>query len=114
MASNLEPLASLLRKSEGALPKVPPDSWQSRMLQDNVRALRLAIRILEAPTAGAAPGDLPSALAALDALTSKATEYEGKFRPGTPQHSLQRNRLAALRVARQAVRDAMGRPEADR
>jgi len=107
--ATFEPLVSLLHKSESALPKVPADSWQARMLHDNIQALRLSLRLLDAPPAHADRGELQAGLDALDAMIAKTGESERKFRPGTAQHTLQRNRLAALRVARQAVRGAMGR-----
>ncbi|HET6351570.1 MAG TPA: hypothetical protein VFG89_05525, partial [Coriobacteriia bacterium] len=50
-----------------------------------------------------APDDLRSALAALADMIERTEKSQGKFRPGTPQHSLQRNRLEALRRAEAAV-----------
>jgi len=48
-ASAAVPLASLLSKSEKALTKLKPDSWQHAMLERNVAALHVAIaRISEA------------------------------------------------------------------
>jgi len=42
------PLASLISKSEKAQGKLKEDSWQHRMLQNNLAALTLASRLLEA------------------------------------------------------------------
>ena len=41
------PLASLLSKSEKAQQKLAPGSWQHRMLEENLRALRIASSLLE-------------------------------------------------------------------
>jgi hypothetical protein len=38
----LRPIASLISKSEKAQQKVPPGTWQHRMLEDNLKALRHA------------------------------------------------------------------------
>jgi hypothetical protein len=38
----LEPIASLIRKSENALHNVTAESWQYAMLRDNLKALHLA------------------------------------------------------------------------
>lgn len=41
------PLASLMSKSEKAQGKLVPGSWQHRMLEENLHALRLAAPLLE-------------------------------------------------------------------
>lgn len=40
------PLASLTSKSEKAQAKLAPDTWQHRMLEQNLRALRMATPLL--------------------------------------------------------------------
>lgn len=102
----LAPVASLLSKSEKAQQKVAAGTWQHTMLAANIQALRIALSLIgeaggdtEEPT----PEDLDSALRALDSMIERVANTETKFAPGTSQHSLQRNRLKALRVARSAV-----------
>jgi hypothetical protein len=100
------PIASLLGKSEKAQRKVAADTWQHAMLDGNIRALRVAL-----PLIGEADGDsseptrdeLSLALRALDSMIERVAATETRFAPGTPQRSLQRNRLKALRIARSAV-----------
>jgi hypothetical protein len=43
--------------------------------------------------------DLQEALRALASMISKTEKAQAKFSPGTSQHTLQRNRLKALRIA---------------
>ena len=96
------PIASLIGKSEKAQQKLAPTTWQYRMLQDNLRALRLAEALLDGPThaaTGIAPDDLQAALRALASMTAKTEPSLAKFAPGTAPHSLSRNRLQALRTA---------------
>ena len=96
------PIASLIGKSAKAQEKLAPETWQYKMLRDNLRALRLAEALLDGQTAAAAgfaPEDLPAALRALAAMAAKTEPALAKFPPGTSQHTLSRNRLQALRTA---------------
>lgn len=107
----LAPLASLLSKSEKAQLKVAADTWQHAMLADNIRALRMALPLLgeEGGDSGEpTPDDLEAALSALDSMIERVADTQGKFAPGTSQHSLQRNRLKALRIAHSAVMAKQG------
>lgn len=100
------PLASLLSKSEKALQKVAHGTWQHSMLEANIEALRIAVPLVsESPGQASGPtrDQLDSALRALDSMIERVANNEVKFAPGTSQHSLQCNRLKALRIARSAV-----------
>ena len=105
------PIASLLSKSEKAQQKVAPGTWQHRMLGGNIQALRIALPLIseaDGDSEEPAPQDLDSALRALDSMIERVANTETKFVPGTSQHSLQRNRLKALRIARSAVMAKLG------
>ena len=96
------PIASLIGKSAKAQRKLAPTSWQFKMLQANLQALRLAETLLDGRTdaaAGFAQDDLQAALRALASMAAKTEPALAKFAPGTAQHSLSRNRLLALRTA---------------
>lgn len=100
------PVASLLSKSEKARQKVAPGTWQHTMLEGDIRALQIALPLIgdsNDDSDGLAPDDLDSALRALDSMIERVANTEAKFAPGTSRHSLQRNRLKALRIARTAV-----------
>lgn len=102
----LPPIASLLSKSEKAQGKVAPGTWQHAMLAGNIRALRTASALLVEASGEpdeATRDDLETALSALDSMIERVANTQTKFSPGTSQHSLQRNRLKALRIARAAV-----------
>ena len=100
------PIASLLSKSEKAQQKLTPGTWQHTMLGGNIRALQIALPLVgegDGTSQEATPDDLDSALRALDSMIERVAATETKSEPGTSQHSLQRNRLKALRIARAAV-----------
>jgi len=106
----LAPIASLLSKSEKSQLKVPQGTWQHRMLGDNIKALRMGLALIgEASGDSDEPtrSDLEEALGALDSMIERVDRTQAKFSPGTSQHSLQRNRLKALRIARSAVMSAL-------
>ena len=102
----LRPIASLIGKSEKALQKLKPGTWQHAMLRDNLAALRLGTALLN-PEAGAAAGfardELQKALRAFASMASRTEKAQEKFAPGTSPHSLSRNRLQALRRAEALV-----------
>jgi DNA-binding SARP family transcriptional activator len=108
--ADLPPLTSLIRKSEKAQQKLTPGTWQHTMLQENLEALRLAERLLN-EEAGAAPKptaeELRRACSALSAMIEKTCVSQSKFAPGTSQHTLQRNRLEALRFAETRIKSAL-------
>ena len=102
----LGPIASLLDKSEKAQQKLAPATWQHRMLQDNVIALRIASALMgqdshqeDAFTRQA----LQDALVALASMISRTERAHLQLRPGSAQHTLQQNRLEALRIAEAVV-----------
>lgn len=108
----LRPIASLISKSEKAQQKLKPGTWQHTMLRENVAALRIASALLtgETPATPPASDDLAQALHAIESMIERTEKMDGKFAPGTSQHSLQRNRLAALHAAEAAVRQELRLP----
>ena len=96
------PIASLIGKSAKAQRKLAPETWQYKMLQDHLQALRLAEALLDGRTdaaTGFASDDLRAALRALASMMARTEPALAKFAPGTSQHTLSRNRLQALRTA---------------
>lgn len=51
----LAPITSLISKSEKAQAKLTQGTWQHRMLDNNLKALRLALPLLEAALDGGTP-----------------------------------------------------------
>lgn len=98
----LRPLASLISKSEKARTKLRPETWQHKMLSGNIAALRLASAQMNG-VVDSSPGELREARAALASMIRKTRQALSKFAPGTAQHTLQLNRLKALRLARTAL-----------
>lgn len=103
------PIASLLAKSEKARQKLAAGTWQHTMLGDNIRALRVASSLIGASPDAAnevSREDLEEALRALASMIERVEGTKATFEPGSSQHSLQRNRLQALRIASAAVESA--------
>src|SRR5512138_3734565 len=96
------PIASLISKSEKAQQKLAPGTWQHTMLRDNLEALHIGSVLMNKETndtGNFTRVDLQKALRAFASMISKSEQAQAKFLPGTSQHTLQRNRLKALRIA---------------
>ena len=109
----LRPIASLIRKSEKARRKLAPGTWQSKMLRDNLRALRLASALMNRPAGPAGrrpPDDLRAVRMTLAAMIGRVEKTAKQFAPGTAPHTLQKNRLRALRAAQAALQAALKKP----
>lgn len=108
----LRPIASLISKSEKAQRKLAPGTWQHSMMRDNVKALRIALALMSHVGDGLpdpTSSELQGSLTVLGAMIERVENTKTKFEPGTSQHSLQRNRLNALQVARCAVETELAR-----
>ena len=103
----LRPIASLISKSEKAQQKLSPGTWRHTMLRDNLKALHIASALMNKETDDTnrfTPDDLQEALRAFASMISKTDKAQAKFTPGMSQHTLQRNRLKALRVAEALIK----------
>ena len=103
----LRPLASLISKSEKAQQKLALGTWQHTMLQDNLKALHIASALMNKETGdtdSVTRDDLQEALRAFASMISKTEKAQAKFSQGTSQHTLQRNRLKALRIAEERIK----------
>jgi hypothetical protein len=106
------PLVSLLSKSEKSLLRLAPESWQHSMIQRNIGALRLAIALMSEEGSGlgeVSPSDLQEAADTFAAMIERVEKTQAKFQVGSSHHSLQKNRLHALKIARM-VAIAKGKP----
>lgn len=105
------PILSLMSKSEKALARLQPGTWQHVMLGDNLKALRVASALMdsEGSESDSSANDLRDALQALASMIDRVENTRTQFSPGTSQHTLQRNRLAALRVAEALVKAELDR-----
>lgn len=103
-ADVMRPLASLRSKCEKALARVAPGTWQHARLREDVAALRIACALVSGTQPpGATTADLQAAQRRLASMAAIARKAKAGFEAGTSQHTLQRNRLAALRAARRDV-----------
>lgn len=111
----LRPIASLIGKSEKAQRNLAPGTWQHAMLQDNLHALHIAFALMNPEaddTACFTEEDLHKALRALDSMIRRSENAQAKFSPGTSQHTLQQNRIRALRAASEWIRETVRKEEA--
>lgn len=104
----LRPILSLLGKSEKACQKLTPGTWQHTMLKKNIDALRVASLLMNADEV-VPQNDLRDALIAISDMASRTEMALSKFEPGTSQHTLQCNRLNALRLAEALVEQEIER-----
>jgi hypothetical protein len=98
----LRPIVSLLSKSEKARTNLTPGTWQDTMLSENLKALRIASALVDeeiGDTNDCAPDDLREALRVFETMINRTENAKMKFKEGTSQYSLQRNRLRALQIA---------------
>lgn len=108
----LRPIASLISKSEKAQQKLAPGTWQYTMLRDNLNALHMASALLTGDTDGTrglTGDDCQEALCAFASMIDKTDKAQAKFTPGTPQHTLLRNRLKALKIAEALIKVELNR-----
>ncbi len=106
----IRPLTSLLAKSEKAVVKLTPGTWQHTMLQKNNKALRFALRLLgykQYPRVNFSTSEASEVLAAFDEMIQRVAGTRTKFSPGTSQHTLQENRLRALNLAKRRITDSV-------
>lgn len=71
------------------------------MLRDNLKALHIASALMNKETDDTddcTRDDLQEALLAVASMICRTVKAQAKFSPGTSQHTLQRNRLKALRL----------------
>lgn len=77
------------------------------MLRDTIKALHIASALMNKETDDTdnfAQDDFQEALRAFASMISKIKKTRTTFLPGTPQHTLQRNRLKELRIAEALVK----------
>jgi len=101
-ADALKPIFSLISKSEKALQKVAPGTWQHSMLEANLKALHITRALMkEGPQIKARfmQNELDDARRSMASMIAKTEEAKAKFSSGTSQHTLLRNRLSALKAA---------------
>lgn len=104
-AEALKPILSLISKSEKAQQKVAPGTWQHSMLGANLKALHIALDLMN-EDANFEQDELKVALESLASMIEKTEEAQTRFAAGTSQYTLLKNRLSALRMAETHVSDA--------
>ncbi|MBN1904369.1 MAG: hypothetical protein JW927_04660 [Deltaproteobacteria bacterium] len=106
----LKPISSLISKSEKAQQKLEPETWQYKMLRDNLKALRYAAALITGDTQNKnefTQGELHEALHADSSMISKVEKTQTKLLQGTSHHTLQQNRLNALRIMQSLIKKEM-------
>jgi hypothetical protein len=110
----LRPLASLISKSQKAQQKLAPGTWQHTMLRQNLEALDVACELIREQNACSfTRAELLETLRALTSMITKAEKAQAPFSSGTAHHTLQRNRLKALRRGEVLVKVALTAGQSD-
>ncbi|MDR1531770.1 MAG: hypothetical protein LBS62_06245 [Clostridiales bacterium] len=93
-------ILSLRNKSGKAADKLTENSWQKKNMVSVAAAADVALSLIDNAKSGPYARETldKSCFALADAL-SRAEAVIGKFAPGTSQHTLQKNRIAALKLA---------------
>ncbi|NLD37811.1 MAG: hypothetical protein GX654_13170 [Desulfatiglans sp.] len=107
----LNPITSLISKSEKSQQKLAPGTWQHKMLGDNIRALQYAASLISGDTdikGSLTQDELHEALRSIASMINKAEKYQEKFLSGTSQHTLQKNRINALYIAERLIMIRIG------
>ncbi|MDR0435923.1 MAG: hypothetical protein LBH11_04060 [Propionibacteriaceae bacterium] len=93
-------ILSLRNKSEKASGKLKANTWQGCLVANVVKASDVALSLMNAETTPSFERDtLHEAAAVLQDVLRRAEEVIAKFAVGTSQHTLQQNRIAALKIA---------------
>jgi hypothetical protein len=100
-------LLSLRNKNEKASGKLKEGSWQSRLTAGVVKASDVALGLIDKNDDTSIDKDSldESHTALTDALRRGCI---GKFAVGTSQHTLQKNRIAALKIALALIEKEQG------
>jgi hypothetical protein len=110
----LRPLVSLISKSQKAQQKLAPGTWQHTMLRQNLQALDVVCELIREQNACSfTRAELLETLRALTSMINKAEKAQATFSSGTAHHTLQRNRLKALRRGEVLVKAALTAGQSD-
>lgn len=106
----LSPLESLRSKSEKAQRRVAAGTWQHSMLQENLKALHIAISLIkrESDERGSwEAGDFEQARKGLASMIDRSKKAQAKLALGSASHTLLQNRIKALETAARFIQDAL-------
>ncbi|MDD4753610.1 MAG: hypothetical protein PHT78_10265 [Desulfitobacteriaceae bacterium] len=93
-------ILSLRNKSEKASSKLKEGSWQKTLLDSYVKAADIALKLIDGDTGRPFECEaLNEANKSLGDALNRAEKVIGKFVVGSSQHTLQKNRIAALKIA---------------
>jgi hypothetical protein len=92
-------ILSLRNKSAKALDKLKEGTWQNKLMRSVAAACDVALHLTDGSKEPVSPEALDEAHTALEDALRRAADVIGKFAAGSSQHTLQKNRIAALRIA---------------
>jgi ABC-type antimicrobial peptide transport system ATPase subunit len=93
-------LASLLHKCRKSREKLKEDSWQWKLMEDNIRAVEVVLPMLQPEGVVDFSGDdLEAAFRALSSTLDRTEKIREKLKQGTSQWTLNKNRIRALTIA---------------
>lgn len=102
----LRAITSALSKSEKALPKLTPGTFQHTTTAQGIAAYNIAIALLQPGPPQGGPytrQQLEAALGHFAGASARVEKVLPKFAPGSPQHTLATRRLAAFALAARLI-----------
>ena len=101
-------ITSALHKSEKAILKLKENSPQFRLIQESIRAYKIALPLIERDsgaqeTLSFTAEELLRAQAAFSSMIARVEKVLPKFAAGTPQHTLAIRRLQAFAIAQALI-----------
>jgi hypothetical protein len=96
-------LSSLLHKCKKSQEKLSKDTWQWILMENNIRALQVALPIIK-PTevtdfTNDDNDDFETAFQTLSSALDRTEKAREKLKQGTSQWTLNKNRIQALKIA---------------
>lgn len=111
----LQAIASMIDRSEKSQAKTVQGTSQHTLLQNRIKALRIAAALIENSNAlnTFTTKDLQNAQAPIASLISKSEKAQTKLTPGTWQHAMLAQNLKALYIATPLFQAALGHEKPD-
>jgi ABC-type antimicrobial peptide transport system ATPase subunit len=93
-------LSSLLHKCKRSQEKLTKDTWQWRLMENNIRAIEVTLPIITSPGINDfTKDDLELAFQTLTSTLDRTEKIREKLKQGTAQWTLNKNRIKALKTA---------------
>ncbi|HOG52441.1 MAG TPA: hypothetical protein PLT03_01060 [Bacillota bacterium] len=108
LASEQRAISSFRGKAEKSSYKLKEGSWQRNLMDSYVKAADVALKLIDDDEASFGQEELITAHKSLADALLRAERAIGRFPAGSSQHTLQRNRIDALKAAMKLIEKGQG------